>query len=390
MNMLFHLTQWGRRLIWVGCFVLLTGCWSKEEINKRTFVTGIYVDKSDKPGEVEITISTPLPNRLISGQTSGAGGSNGNPYAIITKSGKSITDAINAIQLDLTRDISWGHSRIVVIGRQYAEEGIDSLLAWTNREPLFHLSSYMIIAPGKAKDVTKLTPVYEKSPSDVLSDFTNQGKLVDTDIKTFSMSALAAQDEAVTELTMGIIPLISEKGESGEWAGIQGAAIFSNQKMVGSLNIEQSRAIAWAAGRLHRMDLTVQDSEKVSATIRNIRSTITPKLTARGLVFVINLRGNAEMNSISPITKGYSVQKSLEIKKAMDEQIKGDLSSAIDLALEKSADILHFGYYLEWKYPQMWSNLKPEWRKYCHTSLHYEVDADIKLEYFGSEVGGPT
>ncbi|OZB94935.1 Ger(x)C family spore germination protein [Paenibacillus sp. XY044] len=381
---------WGTRLIWIVILMLMSGCWSKVEINKRTFVTGIFIDKSDIPGQVEVTISTPLPNRLISGEARGPGGNKGNPFAVISKSGRTITDAVNAIQLDLTRDLSWGHTRVVVIGKEYAQDGIDSLLAWTNREPLFHLSSYLLVAPGKAKDVTKLTPVYEKSPTEVLTDFSTAGKLMDTDVRTFSMSVLAKQDDAVTELVMGEIPLISEKGKTAEWAGIKGAAIFSNKKMVGSLNIEQARAIAWARGRLRRMDMTIENDEKVSATILNLKSSITPVMSAGEPVFIINLGGSAELNSISPLSKGYSKQKSREVKQAMDGKIKADLSKAIDFAMDNSADILHFGYHLEWRYPTVWERLRPEWRKYVHTKLRYEIHPDIKLEYFGSQSGGPT
>lgn len=50
----------------------LTGCWSKLELDELTFVYGLFIDVGEEPGTVEVTISSPLPNRLDSG-TQGAG-----------------------------------------------------------------------------------------------------------------------------------------------------------------------------------------------------------------------------------------------------------------------------------------------------------------------------
>lgn len=50
----------------------LTGCWSKTELDKLTFIYGIFIDKGKEPGTVEVTISSPLPNRLMSGAQEGA------------------------------------------------------------------------------------------------------------------------------------------------------------------------------------------------------------------------------------------------------------------------------------------------------------------------------
>ena len=38
-------------------------------------------------------------------------------------------------------------------------------MAWISRQPLFHLSSYAMVAQGKAKDISDLTPVFEETPA---------------------------------------------------------------------------------------------------------------------------------------------------------------------------------------------------------------------------------
>ena len=66
--------------------LLLTGCWSRVEINDCAFVTAMYVDKAAN-GQMEVTLSFPLPNRLVPGSAGGAA-SSGNPYAQVSRTWK--------------------------------------------------------------------------------------------------------------------------------------------------------------------------------------------------------------------------------------------------------------------------------------------------------------
>ncbi|WP_411503609.1 hypothetical protein [Brevibacillus centrosporus] len=52
----------------LSCFGL-TGCWSSVELNNRSFVRIIFLDKVNDG--VEVTLSFPLANRLIPGQSGG-------------------------------------------------------------------------------------------------------------------------------------------------------------------------------------------------------------------------------------------------------------------------------------------------------------------------------
>ncbi|GAF09367.1 hypothetical protein [Paenibacillus pini] len=62
-------------------FILISGCWSKMEVDEQVFVFALYIDKGEKPGTVEVTISSPLPNRMNSGQQAGSSGAGGKAYA---------------------------------------------------------------------------------------------------------------------------------------------------------------------------------------------------------------------------------------------------------------------------------------------------------------------
>jgi spore germination protein KC len=147
---------------------LLTGCgWSKE-LNDRTFATAIFVDQAKTPDLVEVTITSLLPNRIATMPQSL--GQQGKSYTSVSKTAKTIPEAITKIQLDLTRKISWGHTEAIVIGKKYAtDKGLNEFFDWASREPTFLLNTTVFVAPSKAKDIVSLTPVYEYAPAEVLN-----------------------------------------------------------------------------------------------------------------------------------------------------------------------------------------------------------------------------
>lgn len=379
--------MWRQVSIWIvfiSSIGFITGCWSRVEINERAFVTGLYIDKSKIQGEVEVTVGTPLSNRLVSGQASGggSGGNAGYPYAFITKSAKTIPDALEAIQIDITRQLSWGHTRVIVVGQEYAKEGITDLVNWVSREPLFHLSNYLLVSSTKAKDVTKLTPVFEESPSEVLRHFANQHTMLATQIKDVKMADRSQQDVLTPYLISSQMEMVSEKGEISDWVGVKGGAILRNLKMVGSLNIEESQALGWVLGDLDHLIFSIKD-EGASISLSNLKSTIIPEVISDELVFHFKLKAKGEIVAMHPEMRNIEALKL--IKQAANDEINERFESGLSTTKLKGADVLQLGYQLEWNHPKLWDKYKDHWRDYVRNELRYTIDTDINIQYYGSE-----
>ncbi|WP_337032296.1 Ger(x)C family spore germination protein [Paenibacillus illinoisensis] len=364
------------------CFFLCTGCWSKVEINERTFITAMYVDKGEKPGNIELTLSMPLPNRLAP-----QGGKSGKePYAVVSATAPTIADALERIQTDLTRKISWGHTRVVVFGEEYAKDGIEDTLAWISREPLFHLSSYVMVAKGKAKDVSDLTPVFEETPSDVLREFSTKETLLKTQVLNIYTADKMNQGFASSMLIPGKRNMVSEGGDLKKWVSQSGAAVFKQMKMVDSLSDEEARAIAWAERNLDYMTLSIRTKkEKASMTLYDMHSDIHVRMEHGDPVFDIKLTGKAELNSVIPVLKAKDIVAVRDIEEAAGEKISVQLTRAINTGKHKGADILRLGYRLEWRYPKIWEELRPKWIDYVKSDLQFHVTTDINIQFVGSE-----
>lgn len=144
------------RTLKIGVVILLllnlTGCWSsKVELDELTFVYGLFIDVGKEAGTVEITINSPLPNRLNSGSQPSSGGGDGNSYSTVSKTADTIADAMLLVQKDLTRQLSLSQLKIIVLGKAYAEQGIGELLLWIRREPSLPLEPMSWLVPAVQK-----------------------------------------------------------------------------------------------------------------------------------------------------------------------------------------------------------------------------------------------
>ncbi|KGE17163.1 Ger(x)C family spore germination protein [Paenibacillus wynnii] len=365
----------------------LTGCWSKEELDDLTFVFGLYVDNGKKPGTVEVTISTPLPNRLMSAQQASSGGGDGKPYSIVSKTAPTITEAMISIQRDLTRRITLSHLKVVVIGEDYAKKGISELLEWLKREPGFPLGTYVLGCSGRAKEITKLTPVYEQQPSQVLLNFASDNFMFKTTIKDCLIAEASYSGFALTYLNIGTKPESVEIGKPEYWAGIQGAALYQKDKMKGSLNVREGIALAWAQGNIHFPLYSITWDEgkgTASALITFSKSSKAVSLSKKGPIFKISLQGTASMVSIKNSELHDIKAISATITEKLEQKISGEVSDAIRKTQKAGTDVLHLGLLMEWNYPQRWKKLQTNWEDYYTHDAEIKVSTHIHISNFGA------
>lgn len=361
--------------------LLLTGCWSRVEINEQLFIFAIYIDKGEEPGTVKITISSPLPNRMLSGNQSGNTGK-GSPYAMIDKSGASIPETINAIQRDTTRQLDFSHARVVVVGREYAESGIRDVLDWIMREPSLNLSTFIMAAAGEASEITKLSPVYEQMPSIVLMRFEVLRNILATTAKDCLIGELGGQGFAVTYLNSKVKPMISENEQLEHWTGIEGAALFQKDKMKGTMNQDEAKVLAWAMEHIRKPIYTVTwdgGESKASVLFINPKAQKEARMTDAGPKLTVKLKGMGDMILLKDSKKRSPLEVNRIVVKELEDMIRSDLNDALRTTQKMGTDVMQFGNILEAKYPDAWKKLHPNWSEHYRDDAEFDVKVNIMI-----------
>ncbi|GAB6926743.1 hypothetical protein JCM10914A_07260 [Paenibacillus sp. JCM 10914] len=369
-------------------FLLLTGCgfnMTRIEINEQTFVFTLYINQGQEPDTVEVTISAPLPNRLTTGKQAGGEGA-GSPYAMVTKTSSTVQDALHLIQRDLSRRFDFSHTKVVVIGKSYAEAGIEDLMDWLQREPTTDLSTFLMVAPGDAKDIASMSPVFEQMPSEVLIRFGSQHNMISTTLKDCLYAASANQGYALTYLSAGVQKMISEKNNLEPWAGVQGTALFQNHKLRATLPMKESLAVSWAENELKGPLYTISWGNNGKASVYIISNKAKKSVRIKGghPVYTIKLEGVGDVIYKKNRDQSDSLDTRNIIQTKLNEQIQGHMKKALAVSQNNGADILQLGMVLDWNYPDHWENVQADWPSYYKDHVEIDVVTDISIRNFGT------
>ncbi|WHY92185.1 Ger(x)C family spore germination protein [Neobacillus cucumis] len=374
-----------KRLKWfiLLCPCVLTGCWSQLELNERAFVAGIYIDKAAN-GNMEVSLSFTLPNRLVPGDLGGAG-SSGKPYSIQSATGKSITEAYKKIQATLTRNISWGHTRIIIISEEVAREGIKDILEFVIREPSLNINQTILIAPGKAKEIEELTPIFERFPSFIPISFTQRKVTLDTTTKNFL--EVENGDMIVGLLSKKYIKMLSEGGKKGLFVSPGEMALFQNYKMVGKLDTKIGRGAFWLRNLIKGTEVTIKsptDQKLVSLLVTNAHTKIHP---SRNEPFTFNVDVTSQANiSESQSNVNLSNEKDVaQLERTAEKQIRNRIEASIKASQDVKADVFQFGEYLSWYKPKIWKGVKEDWPEVYHQKAKINVRLDLQIKRLGAE-----
>lgn len=365
------------------CLLLsLTGCWSKIELDEVTFIFGLFVDIGDQPNSVEVTVVSPLPNRF---QEKSGGGKK---YESVSKTGRTIPEAVIGIQKDLTRRLSFSHIKAVVIGEVYARQGISELLEWYERVPEFPIGTYVMATPTKAKELTNLSPVFEQSPTEVLLGLASEDFYFKTTIKDCLFAEAASSGYIMNYLSVGEQKKTTAREEGNKWVGTQGGMLFHKGKMTGVIKGGLAEIIAWSLNKPQSLVYSIAWNNNQSAASTffvNTKSSRSVQMTSNGPTFSIKLKSPVSVDFLKKGQNETKVEVSPIILRKLDEKISSMMLEAIKLTQKMKTDVFQLGMLLEWNYPEYWNKVRHKWDDYYSNELNIKVDTQFNIDNFGSE-----
>ncbi|WP_342774559.1 Ger(x)C family spore germination protein [Paenibacillus piri] len=382
--------KWFRRFLipTSACLFLsfLTGCWSTVELNDQAFAKIMLLDKSDDG--IEMTLEFPLPNQMVPSQEGGGGGGggkSGKPFAYVTKRDRDVAKAYRAIQADLSRKISFGQLRIIVIGRKLAEDGIGQVVDFIAREPKIHINSNVFITEGKPVELASILVGFERFPTDILSGYIEEKVTVEVTVKDLLMANYTGGDLVIPMLVFGREGIVKKKTDE-KWMGTDGAAIFKDGKMVSLLNTMEMRGALWILGKLKNAEVNVpspSDGKNVSFMVTQATTRIKPEVEGDP---TIHIRCKAEVDVLaneSNINLEDPDQLKL-LEQRLGKKLEGRMAQAIAKSKKAKSDAFQFGNYVRWRFPQKWEEIKPGWRELYVDKVNVKEHVDVSIKRLGA------
>ncbi|WP_162162925.1 Ger(x)C family spore germination protein [Gorillibacterium massiliense] len=364
----------------------LPGCWSAVELNNRAFAQLFLIDKTNKG--IKLTIGFPLANRLISGQTSGGGGSQaGKPYGFVSKTAANLREAFLEIQTDSTRRITFGQTKIVVIGERMArEEGLDQILELVAREPRMHINSNIFLTQGNAERISKIPVVMERFPSDILFAYSQLTPKSDLTIKELLFASERGGDDFVPMIGFGETGVENEKNAKN-WIGLRGDGFFRNNKLVATIPKESAiQGGLWLVDKPRTRNIAISsptDGQYIDAIIRTHHVRIAPYLHNGRVGFHITARPEIEVITSLSDLDIKSTEAVNQLENAFSEHLNTQINDMLAFTKKIGSDVFQLNRYLEWKYPRKWKDVKSDWHDYYAKDVEFKTSVNVRVVRFG-------
>lgn len=377
------------------CCAILTGCWSRRELNDLSIAFAIGLDYAD--GEHVVTVQIINPKSISPSQDEG-GGSHA-PVATYQTKEATLFEAMRRMTKIVPRKVYLAYVRIVVIGEALAKRGIVDSIDFLLRENEFRTDFYLLVAKNSRADETlKVLTTLNEIPAEKVFDSLEMSE------RYWAATGTIAIDELITNLieegqetVLTGIEIVGDKAVAptkenvekiagNTYLKLTDLAAFRKDKLVGWLNETESKGFNYSQSDVNSTIINIPCPRGGSLALEVLRSDgdvhasfINGQPRGRISVHVVGNIGDVECDI--DISKQESIN-TLErrAKQKIREAIVGSLHRA---QKELRTDIFGFGEALHHSDPRGWHSMRHEWED-LFTDLPVDVTVDVNLRDQGT------
>ncbi|XQY92280.1 Ger(x)C family spore germination protein [Metabacillus sp. HB246100] len=371
------------------CPLLLTGCWDKTELNDVSIATGIAVD----PGEehkYKLTVEV-----VNSSQFAKQGAEGNAPVTTFSVEGESLSELSDKLNLGLVRKVIYSHTRVVYINQEIAKEGILGFLDFLERSGHFRNDFNILVTTGKAADFTRVTYPVQKIPSlkihqQIKTLVQEWGGDPDVRLNDFIDAIISKGREPVAAIV--IIKGDPEKGKSTEnnkmmepdaLVSVDGMAVFDDEKMIGTMSLDDVRNYLWTQSLPHT-SLTIPCDEEENRRYMDVRiirskSKMTTSYEKGQATLKVNIYGEARLQGAECKHDLSKLDVFQDYEKKLMDHIKSEVTqSIVKVQDEFGLDIYGFGDALNRENSKQFKEVEDNWNK-VFTDATVEVDVAMQM-----------
>jgi len=373
--------------------IVVTGCWSRRELNNLAFAGVIGIDKAGKEFEVSVLVMDP---NAVSAKKPSSGRT---PSVLYHARGETVSLAIRRMASVTPRHLYFSHIRMLIIGEQLAREGIRDTLDFLSRNNEIRTDFYFAIAKGTtARELLGvLTPLETTSANNMFGT-------LEVSRKTWAPTVPAQLDKLMTDLmSEGKHPVLStiqiqgnpeqaasknnlEKVDTPGVLQYTGLAVFNKDKLLGWLNEEESKAYNYIQDKVKRTIGVVgcPDGGRISSEIVRSKTELKGKVVQGEPQIDIHMRIESNIQDVEckvDLTKEETIADlDMRASRKLETMVKRTIES---VQKKYKVDIFGFGEVIHRADPKAWEKLKKNWdQEFTH--LQVQVTADIKTRRMGT------
>lgn len=146
------------------------------------------------------------------------------------------------------------HARLLVIGADYAREGVGPALDFWSRHREPRLRTHIAITPGRALDLIQAEPELEPQLGEAVREILSLRLQTEVTVRDFVEALRRAGEQPVAPRLERVA---SSPGEPQREVQVTGSAIFRNDRLIGWLNDAETRGLLWLRNEIQTGVITV-------------------------------------------------------------------------------------------------------------------------------------
>lgn len=365
-------------------FLLTTGC-QAVNVDDTTVPIGFGFEWEDTD-EFKVTAQLAKPRQAGEGSESEA--ADEKSFIVVSKTGETLSMASRNLSLILPRLPLWTFASLLVIGENLAARDAALYSDVLARVPRIRTNIMVVVCQDTSPE--KLLQI--ETPLEPLSAI-GITKIIEIQKEQLGIYVPITIGEFISKLaTPGLDPVVpiarTAKTGDKEQIKIEGTAIFSGAKMVGSFNERESRGYRWTIPKVQQGGLiTIPDptdaGKIVVLELIRTEAKSKPFIDGKGNISVnisIKAEGNFyEQHSGHELInlKGFTAMEKLAA-----QEIEKEVALAIKRSQELNSDIFGWGQLIYNKHPQVWHEIEADWYDYYpFVNSNIEVTFELRRSY---------
>ncbi|HEX3030554.1 MAG TPA: Ger(x)C family spore germination protein [Clostridia bacterium] len=391
--------------------IILPGCWDYMEYEQMAHVIAVGVDFSVDTGNFTTSIQH-IPS-IKSGNT-GTGSSKSSPNqvgSVHTATDKTFYGCLAKLQQVVALKMFYGYQKVMVIGKEAAENKLSDILELHDRSPMPRNTAYLVFVSGKAQNtLATLDADSSISSGQEIFNLINLSPLSNSSYPITVQDFLEMLSIGGLEATAPYITTTAKDNEAPEAKGgkegpyeldiqregdqiITATAVFKSDRFIGLLNNKENLGYGWITGKA----IKPYKTSMVSGSTENVLYYHIGKSKSKIKVKLIEGKPviHVSVNTVGNLTKYYggkgseflSPEQINDAEKKLSESIRSDIEAALAKAQkEYKSDIFGFGFALFRKSPKLWRNVYEKKWEDTFPDILVNIKVKTKIINTGSNI----
>lgn len=377
--------------------MMLTGCWDSTEVNSRSVILELAIDKNADykydperllDGQPVYTISYTIPDF---GKLSGTDSLAKDVETNLTSQSATIATSIADIELRSKNSVSFSHVKALFLGEDLLKDPklFKATLDALSRDMLIARNVPLLAVNGEASTTTEIENNEQPILGLYIMDYFNNKERATSFFKKQLVGTYIKEMEDTGVSTLPVFHVDqTDKEEMKGQIDISGGAVIHNNELVGYLTKEEVRGQLLVEGKVRNSPVVVvYEDNLLTYQIKDEKSKIKFKDTPEGPTCLIEMDVKGSISeylteSGTNLTKDGTIE---EIKTLLAEEIITQVGVGIDKSKEMNIDFLGIGQAMYRKHPKMWAKYKPGWLRETYQNMPISIGVNVDIQNTGIE-----